>query len=81
LAAKVQLYGKRDCHLCTVAREILSRVREEIPFDLQEIDIESDRDLYARFKEEIPVVFVDGKRTFTYRVHEGRLRRILSRKG
>ncbi len=74
----VQLYGKKDCHLCDLAKEILYRLREEIPFDLQEVDIESSEDLYEKFKERIPVVFVDGKQAFTYKIHERRLRRILS---
>jgi len=63
---KVQLYGKQDCHLCLVAKETLFRVREHIPFEFQEIDIESGKDLYADFREKIPVVFIDGKRTFTH---------------
>ena len=75
---KVQLYGKKDCHLCLVATETLARVRAKIPFELQEIDIESSRDLYADFREKIPVVFIDGKHAFTYRINEKRLVRILN---
>jgi glutaredoxin len=75
---KVQLYGKQDCHLCLVARETLFRVREHVPFEFQEIDIESGKDLYADFREKIPVVFIDGKRTFTHRVNETRLVKILN---
>ncbi len=75
----VQLYTKKDCSLCVVAREIILRVQKEIPFEFQEIDIESRDDLYERFKEEVPILFVDGERAFTYRVHERKLRRILKR--
>lgn len=76
---KVQLYTKKGCHLCVVARDIILRVLRKVPFEFQEIDIESSSDLYERFKEEIPVVFVNGERAFTYRVHEGELRRMLKR--
>jgi glutaredoxin len=79
MGLKVQLYTKKGCHLCVVAREIILRVLKEIPFEFQEIDIESRNDLYERFKEEIPVVFVNGQRAFTYRVHEEKLRRILKK--
>jgi len=75
---KVQLYGKRDCHLCFQAKEVLSRVRKEIPFDFQEIDIESSKDLYAEFKERIPVVFIGGKQAFMYKINEKRLKRMLT---
>ncbi len=77
MGLNVQMYTKEGCHLCDVARSIILRVLEEIPFEFQEIDIESSNDLYERFKEEIPVVFVNGERVFTYRVHEEKLRRIL----
>jgi glutaredoxin len=76
---KVQLYTIKGCSLCVVAREIILRVLEEIPFEFQEVDIESQDDLYERFKDEIPVVFVNGERSFTYRVSEKKLRRILQR--
>jgi len=79
MGLKVQLYTKKDCSLCVVAREIIFRVLKEIPFEFQEVDIESRDDLYERFKEEIPVVFVNGERAFTYKVHEKKLRRILKR--
>jgi len=79
MGLKVQLYTKKDCSLCVVAREIIFRVLKEIPFEFQEVDIESRDDLYERFKEEIPVVFVNGERAFTYKVNEKKLRRILKR--
>jgi glutaredoxin len=79
MGLRVQLYTKKECHLCVVARGIILRVLEEISFEFQEIDIESRDDLYERFKEEIPVVFVNGERVFTYRVKEEKLRRILKR--
>jgi len=73
----IQLYGKKECHLCDVAKEVLYRVQEEIPFDLQEVDIESREGLYGEFKDRIPVVFINGKQTFMYKISEKRLRRIL----
>ncbi len=75
----IRLYGKKDCHLCDLAKEVLHRIREEFPFEFQEIDIELSEDLFAEFKEKIPVVFIDGKQAFTYKINEKRLRRILSR--
>lgn len=79
MGIKVQMYTKKECFLCVVAREIILRVMEEIPFEFQEVDIKLEDDLYERFKEEVPVVFVNGKRAFTYRVHEKKLRRVLKR--
>jgi len=76
---KVELYTKKGCSLCVVAKEIILRLQKEIPFEFQEVDIESRDDLHERFREEVPVVFVNGERSFTRRVSEKKLRRILRR--
>ncbi len=79
MGLKVQLYTKKKCPLCVVAREIILRVKKEIPFEFEEVDIESRDDLYEKYKEEIPVVYVNSERAFTYRVSEKRLRKVLKR--
>ena len=79
MGLKVQLYTKKECPLCVVAKEIILRVKKEIPFEFEEVDIESRDDIHEKFKEEIPVVFVNGERGFTSRVNDKRLRRILKR--
>ncbi|HEU0317308.1 MAG TPA: glutaredoxin family protein, partial [Solirubrobacteraceae bacterium] len=58
---KVVLYGRPGCHLCDDAREALLRVRAERPFELDEIDIEGDDQLFKRYLERIPVVTIDGE--------------------
>jgi glutaredoxin len=57
----VVLYGRPGCHLCDDAREVLLRIRAEVPFRLDEVDIEADEDLFRRHLERIPVVAVDGE--------------------
>jgi len=74
----VTLYGRPDCHLCDEARDILLRVRAEAPFELREIDIEGDDELFKRYLERIPVVCLDGEELFEYHVDEATLRRRLS---
>ncbi|MBI4536393.1 MAG: glutaredoxin family protein [candidate division NC10 bacterium] len=75
----VEIYGKRDCCLCDEAKAVLLKVRREIPFDLREIDIESSREIYETYKERIPLVFLNGRLAFKFRVDEGELRRRLAR--
>lgn len=76
---RVEIYTKRDCCLCDEAKAVLTRVRAELPFELSEIDIEADPALWERFRTEIPVVFVGGRKAFKFRVDERELRRRLSR--
>ena len=71
------LYGRPGCHLCDDARAALERVRRELPFDLEEVDIESDDALFKRYLERIPVVALDGEELFELFVDEQALTRLL----
>ncbi len=77
---KVSLYGKADCCLCDEAKGVLERARRRVPFDLELVDIAADAELLARHGEEIPVVFIDGRKAFKYRVDEDELLARLARR-
>jgi glutaredoxin len=76
----VTLYSKPDCPLCDEARGALDRVRDRLPFDMIEIDITTDADLEAAYRERIPVVAVDGEELFDFHVDERVLERRLARR-
>lgn len=76
---KVKIYSKQACHLCDEAKELLMRIQKRFPFELTEIDITRDAKLHAEFKEQIPVIFINGKKTFKFRVEEEELIRKLKR--
>ena len=69
----VTLYTRPGCHLCDDARAAIERVRAGAPFDLVEIDIESDDALHRAYLERIPVVTVDGDELFEHFVDEATL--------
>jgi glutaredoxin len=76
----VTLYSRPGCHLCDDARAALHRVRQDAPFELEEVDISADDALHARYLERIPVVALDGEELFDYFIDEEALkRRILYR--
>jgi len=78
----VTLYSRPGCHLCDEARAVLERARGRAAFEIDEINIETDDGLHARYLERIPVVVLDGEELFEYFVHEEALiRRILYREG
>jgi glutaredoxin len=75
----VTLYTRVRCHLCEVAREVVERVRAEQPFALEVVDVDQDPALAARYGREVPVVLVDGRKAFKYRVDPVALRDRLTR--
>jgi len=76
---EVKLYTKSECCLCDAAKAAIKRVQQQIPFTLVEVDILSDQEAFALYKEEIPVILVAGRKAFKYRVDERRLKEILMR--
>ena len=77
--AIVTLYGKPGCHLCDHARAEIERVRDEHPFDLQEIDITIDAALNRRYGERIPVLALDGEELFELYVDGNALKEAVDR--
>lgn len=65
---KVTLYTKEDCCLCLEAKNTLKNLQKRYQFILEEIDITSRSDLYENLKEEIPVIFINDRKSFKYRV-------------
>ncbi|MGH3105218.1 MAG: glutaredoxin family protein [Gaiellaceae bacterium] len=76
--SRVVLYSASGCHLCERARRTLTELRDELGFELDEVDIGDDPELEARYRELLPVVEIDGRRTFTYHVAPGAFRRALA---
>ncbi len=72
------LYSRPECCLCEEMKEILARVQKDIPFTLEQIDISTDPELESRFGQEIPVLFVNNRKAFKYRLTAGELRRRLA---
>jgi glutaredoxin len=67
-AVDVAVYGAPDCSLCEEAKAVLRPAAERLGFHLREIDIAGDPALEARYRPQIPVVEIDGRRAFTYHV-------------
>ncbi len=78
-SARVRLVGRAGCHLCDDARIVVARVCGELGETFEEVSIDADAELAARYAEEIPVTFVDGRQHDFWRVDEARLRAALSR--
>lgn len=67
---KVIVYTRARCHLCEVVKSTLRNLESRTDFSWQEVDIDSDAELRRRFTDEVPVVFIDGKKAFKYRMDE-----------
>ncbi len=78
---KLTLYGRKDCCLCDEMKAAVRAVAEKIPLELDEIDVDGAAELKEKFGAEVPVLFIDGRKAFKYRLTERDLKRRLARPG
>jgi glutaredoxin len=67
---QVVLYTRKGCHLCQIVKETLTKLHRRGGFTWHEIDVDSDEQLRRQFTDEVPVVFIDGRKAFKYRMDE-----------
>ena len=72
---QIEILTKKDCCLCDDAKKIIERVLPDFTATLTMVDIESDPDLFESYKERIPVVRLNGKESFVFKVNETTLRK------
>lgn len=67
---QVVVYSRKGCHLCEIVKETLTKLQRRGGFTWQDIDVDSDDQLRRQFTDEVPVVFIDGRKAFKYRMDE-----------
>ena len=67
---RVEIYSKKGCCLCKKAKELINKVNSEVPFSFKEVDIGASEDLFRKYKEDIPLIFINGKKVFKFKVDE-----------
>ena len=67
---EVIVYSRKQCHLCDEVKKKLSYLQSRAQFQWREIDIDSDPELLRLYNEEVPVVFIDGRKAFKYTLDE-----------
>jgi thiol-disulfide isomerase/thioredoxin len=75
----VVMYGKPNCSLCDAAMGLLRDLQRETPFEIESIDITADPDLFARYREAIPVICLEGVEIARGRVSQSAARSAISR--
>ena len=74
---RVEIYSKKDCCLCDKVKELINKVGLEVPFSYKEVDIADNEELLRKYERDIPLVFINGKKAFKFRVDEVEFRKKL----
>jgi glutaredoxin len=74
----LEILSKKDCPLCDEAKEVIENVLTDYPqISLTITDIESDMELFETYKEKIPVIRINNRDCFIYKVYPVTLRKNL----
>ncbi|MEK6798370.1 MAG: glutaredoxin family protein [Planctomycetota bacterium] len=78
---RVTFFTKPDCTLCQAAWFVIERVRGAIRFETEVVDISApgQEQWFDAYRNDIPVVHVNGKDVFRHHVDERTLRELLGR--
>lgn len=79
MTRQLTLYTRRDCCLCEEMKEVIREVAREHPVSIEEIDVDRTPQLEKSFGNEVPVLFIDRKKAFKYRLTAGELKKKLRR--
>ena len=66
----VVVYSRKGCHLCELVKESLTKLSRHRTFTWKEIDVDSDQELRRQYNDEVPVVFINGRKAFKYHMDE-----------
>lgn len=75
---EVIVYSRQGCHLCDVVKDQLARLTSRAAFRWREVDIDTDPELQRLYTDEVPVVFVNGRKAFKYKLEENEFLKKLS---
>ena len=76
---QLTLYSRKDCCLCEEMKGVVRQVAGRLPLEMEEIDVDSAPDLQEKYGNEVPVLFINGRKAFKYRVTVSELRNRLRR--
>jgi glutaredoxin len=73
------LYTRKDCGLCEEMKQVIGQLATRLPLNVQELDIDSSAELEKQFGNEVPVLFINGRKAFKYRVTTKELEKTLKK--
>jgi glutaredoxin len=73
----VTLYTRPGCHLCDEAKQAMAPVLLEFGARLREVNIDLDPVLYARYSNDVPVIFLGSRKVAKHRLDARQFRRQL----
>ena len=78
LCRKLWCIHARNVISVALVKEALSQAQGDADFEWHEVEIEVDSKLQQKYNEEVPVVFIDGRKAFKYQMDSHQFLRVLA---
>lgn len=65
---QVALFTRAGCCLCDNVKQVIAEARRHADFDYAEFDIDADPDLVRLYNDEVPVITINRRKAFKYKV-------------
>lgn len=65
---RIILYTKAECGLCEEMKQQMQEAHCSELYELLEVDIEEDAELFTQYRYEIPVLSINGVEAFRHRL-------------
>jgi glutaredoxin len=79
MTTEIVIYSRKDCCLCEEMKAVIRQAGRRYALTLREIDVDTSIELQERFGSEVPVLFINGRKAFKYRITSSELEKRLRR--
>ena len=77
MTLQLTLYARQGCCLCDEMKEVVGEVTEGMALEIEEVDVDREPELKEKYGNEVPVLFINGRKAFKYRVTAKELKKKL----
>ena len=68
MSVGITLYTRKECCLCEEMKGVVVPIAQETGASVEEVDVDASPDLQQKYGDEVPVLFINGRKAFKYRV-------------
>ena len=68
MKAELVIYTRKDCCLCDEMKNVIHQVAARTALALEEIDVDGAPEIQEKYGGEVPVLFINGRKAFKYRM-------------
>jgi glutaredoxin len=76
---QLRIYTRKKCCLCEEMKNVVREAALRFPINLEETDVDTCAELQELYGAEVPVLFINGRKAFKYRVKSQDFKKRLER--